>query len=114
MNHSPIDQVSLELARQTAERLREQPELVAIARMNLARWSRLNHSTPSLLRCYAEWEQILAHPLDEVCDLLCAKTDNAQRLRQNSPFVGVLTPAEVWAVKSRFRQALAIRVASVG
>lgn len=105
MNHSEIDQVSLELARRIAERLRWQPELVAIAQTNLARWSQLNRAVPSLLRCYGEWEQILARPLDEVCDLLCAETDDAQRLRQNSPFVGVLTPTEVWEVKARFRHA---------
>jgi hypothetical protein len=114
MNHAEINQVSLELARQTAERLHGRPELVAIARTNLARWSGLNHSAPSLLRCYAEWEQILSRPLDEVCDLLCAETDISQRLRQNSPFVGVLTPPEVWAVKSHFRQAPTIRAARVG
>jgi hypothetical protein len=33
------------------------------------------------------------------------KSDNAQRLRQNSPFAGVLTSTEVWEVKSRFRHA---------
>ena len=105
MNHSQTDQVSLELARRVAERLRRQPALVDFARANLARWSQQNSSTPSLLRCYAEWQQILTRPVDEICDLLCAESDHAQRLRQNSPFAGVLTPAEVWAVKSRFRHA---------
>ena len=105
MNHSEIDQVSLELARRVAARLRRQPELVAFARANLARWSRLNPAVPSLLRCYAEWEQILARPVDEICQLLGAETDDAQRLRQNSPFAGVLPASEVWAVKSRLRHA---------
>ena len=36
---------------------------------------------------------------------LCSETDTAQRLRQTSPFVGVLPPAEVWEVKSRFHHA---------
>ena len=105
MKHSETDQVSLELGRRVAERLRWQPELVAFARANLARWSRQNTSAPSLLRCYAEWQKILSRPVDEICDLLCAETDNAQRLRQNSPFAGVLPPAEVWEVKSRFHHA---------
>jgi hypothetical protein len=105
MKHSETDQVSLELGRRVAERLRWQPELVAFARANLARWSRQNTSAPSLLRCYAEWQQILARPVDEICDLLCAESDDAQRLRQNSPFAGVLPPAEVWEVKSRFHHA---------
>ena len=105
MNHFETDQVSLELARRVAERLRWQPELVEFARANLARWSRQNASVPSLLRCYIEWQEILSRPVDEIRDLLCSESDVAQRLRQNSPFAGVLPPAEVWEVKSRFHHA---------
>ena len=107
MNHSETDQVSLALARCIAERMRWQPEVLDFARANLARWSRQNRSAPSLLRCYAEWQQILSRPVEEICNLLCSDSDNAQRLRQNSPFAGLLSPAEVWEVKSRFRHASA-------
>ena len=105
MNHSETDQVSLELARRVAERLRWQPDLLDFARANLARWSRQNASSPSLLHCYAEWQKTLSRPVDEVCSLLCAESDEAQRLRQNSPFAGVLPAAEVWEIKARFRHA---------
>lgn len=105
MNHSTIDRVSLEIARQVAGRVRRHPELVDLARANLARWARQNAATPSLLRCYAEWQAILSRPMDEVCERLCAETDEGQRLRQNSPFVGVLSPAEVWDIKARIRHA---------
>ena len=70
MNHSETDQVSLELARRVAERMRWQPEVVDFARANLRRWSQQNNSAPSLLRCYAEWQQILSRPVDEICTLL--------------------------------------------
>ncbi len=105
MKHSEIDQVSLEMARRVAEQLRLRPELVEVARGNLTRWSRQNASATSLLRCYAEWQNILCRPIEEICALLCSETDEAQRLRQNSPFVGVLSPAEVWEIKSRFHHA---------
>jgi hypothetical protein len=105
MNHSEIDQVSLELARRVAERLRLRPELIDFARANLVRWSEQNASAPSLRRCYAEWQKILTRPVEDICTLLCSESDNAQRLRQNSPFAGVLTSTEVWEVKSRFRHA---------
>jgi len=105
MNHANTDQVSLELARRIVERMRREPDLVDFARANLARWSQKNSAAPSLLRCYAEWRQILSRPVEEICALLCSESDNAQRLRQNSPFAGALPPAEVWAVKSRFRHA---------
>jgi hypothetical protein len=105
MNHGNIDQVSLALGRRVAERLRRQPELLDLARANLARWSRRNASVVSLLRCYAEWQEILRLPVEQVCALLCAETDEAQRLRQNSPFAGALPPAEIWAVKASLRHA---------
>jgi len=105
MNHFETDQVSLELARRIAEKLRWEPEVIDFARANLSRWSQQNASAPSLLRCYAEWQKILSRPVEEICALLCSSSDDAQRLRQNSPFAGVLTPTEVWEVKSRFRHA---------
>lgn len=105
MNHSETDQVSLELARRVADRMREQPEVVDFARANLARWSQQNPSAPSLQRCYAEWQQILTRPVEAICSLLCSESDDTQRLRQNSPFAGVPSPAEVWEVKSRLRHA---------
>lgn len=107
MNHLEIDQVSLELARRVAERLRLRPQLLDLARANLARWMQQNAGSPSLLRCYSEWEKILARPIEEICELLCSATESAQRLRQNSPFPGVLTPHEVWEIKARFRHATA-------
>ena len=105
MHHTTIDEVSLEIARQVVQRVRRHPELLDAARDNLARWSRQNAGTPSLLHCYTEWQEILSRPLEEICGLLCAETDEGQRLRQNSPFAGVLSPAEVWAIKSRLRHA---------
>ena len=105
MNHLETDQVSLELGRRIAERLRRQPELVDFARANLLRWSQQNASAPSLLRSYAEWQNILTRPVTEKCRLLGTESEDARRLRQNSPFAGVLTPAEVWEVKARFRHA---------
>jgi hypothetical protein len=105
MNHRNTDQVSLELARRVAERLRSRPELLDVARTNLARWTAKNASAPSLLRCYEQWRAILARPVDDICQVLCAPTEESQRLRQNSPFAGVMTPAEVWEIKSRFHHA---------
>ena len=105
MNHGNIDQVSLALGRRVAQRLRRKPELLELGRANLSRWSRRNASVVSLLRCYAEWQEILRRPVEDICALLCAETDEAQRLRQNSPFAGILTPAEIWALKASLRHA---------
>jgi hypothetical protein len=104
MTHEIQDAISLALARSVAARLRESPALLEVARANLSRWSRQNSGSPSLLRCYAEWQGLLGRSIDEICDLLCAETDDAQRLRQNSPFAGILSPAQVWEIKNQFRR----------
>lgn len=100
-----MDEISLELGRRTAARLRQQPGLLQLANDNLARWSKQNANAPSLLRCYAEWREILARPLTEICSLLTSNSENARRLRQNSPFAGVLDAREVWEIKQHFRHA---------
>jgi hypothetical protein len=97
------DEISLAMSRHVAARLSRQPELLHIARENLDRWTRRNAEVPSLLRCYAEWRAILERPLEEICRLLNSDSEEARRLRQNSPFAGVLSPREVWELKRRFR-----------
>ena len=103
VRHELTDEISRSLGRRVAERLSQQPELLQVARDNLDRWSRRNASVPSLLRCYAEWRAILERPLEEICSLLNSDSEEARRLRQNSPFAGVLSPREVWELKRRFR-----------
>jgi hypothetical protein len=103
VGHELTDEISLELGRRVAARLREQPALLRIAHENLDRWTQLNAGAPSLLRCYEEWRRILDHPLPEICDLLSSDSEEARRLRQNSPFAGVLSAQEVWELKQRFR-----------
>ena len=104
MSHELQDAISLEMACRVAARLGAAPELMQIARANLARWSERNADAPGRLRCYAEWQDLLTRPLEEILVILCAETENGQRLRQNSPFVGILTPAEVWSLKSELRR----------
>jgi hypothetical protein len=105
VSHELIDEVSLELGRRTAARLRQQPDLLQLAHDNLARWSKQNANAPALLRCYEEWENILRLPLEEICAVLAAEGDEGQRLRQNSPFAGILSAREVWEIKQNFRHA---------
>jgi hypothetical protein len=105
MNHEVQDSISFELARRIASGLPLHPEWLELARTNLERWSRLNSNSLSLLRCYDEWEKLLERSVSEICTALTDETDEGQRLRQNSPFAGVLSPDEVWEIKSRRRHA---------
>ena|SRR5437868_2921632 len=103
MGHEIQDRASLEMARRIAAGLPAHPEWIELARGNLDRWSRLSSNAPSLLRCNEEWRKLLAHPIEEICRVLTAETEEGQRLRQNSPFAGVLSPTEVWEIKDRCR-----------
>jgi hypothetical protein len=105
MTHDLQDAVSLEMAQRIAAGLPQHPEWIDLARANLERWSRRNVDAPALLRCYEEWRSLLKRSVAEICSVLIAETDEGQRLRQNSPFAGVLSPEEVWEIKSRCRHA---------
>lgn len=102
--HEYQDRVSLEIAQRIAAELPHRPEWVQHARDNLDRWNERNCDAPGLLRCYAEWRAILEKPVEEVCAIYTQETDEGQRLRQNSPFAGILTPKEVWEIKRRIRR----------
>ncbi len=104
MRHEYQDRVSLEMASRIARGLPSRPDWIDLARDNLDRWSRRNHDSPALIRCYEEWLAILRRPVEEVCDILTQEDDEGQRLRQNSPFAGALTPQEVWDIKERVRR----------
>jgi hypothetical protein len=105
VNHEVQDSISFELAHRIASGLPLHPEWLELARANLERWSRLNSNAPSLLRCYDEWRKLLDQDISEICAVLIAGTEEGQRLRQNSPFAGVVAPDEVWEIKSRHRHA---------
>jgi hypothetical protein len=103
MGHDVQDRISLEIARQIARELAARPEWIDQARENLARWRTINANAPALLRCYAEWEELLGQPIPVVVQALTAETEEGQRLRQNSPFAGALPAQVIWDIKRRLR-----------
>ena len=103
MSHTIHDEISLEIGRRVADRLRAQPALLYVACENLERWIQRNSDASALVRCYREWLAILERPLDAICEILTSDTEEGRRLRQNSPFAGVLPPAEIWSIKRAVR-----------
>jgi hypothetical protein len=100
--HQRIDRRSLELHRAIAAKLRTHPELIGIARDNLARWS----ANESRSQPYWDaWREILERPLEEVLELLEEESERMTAMRQATPFAGVLEPAERWAVYARSESA---------
>lgn len=98
--HQEIDRRSLELARAVVSAIDNDPSRAGLerARENCRRWSTANPS-PAI----AEWLEILGREWAEIRRLLLDESETAQRLRQSSPFCGVLTPRERWAIYERFK-----------
>lgn len=90
-DHDRLDERSLALHRLVAEKLTANPQLVEQARENVCRWQAANGSPSPAL---AEWQQILAGPFEHITLLLVERSERATRLRQSSPFAGLLTDAE--------------------
>lgn len=107
MGHELQDRVSLEMGRRVAAGLEKHPEWLELARRNLERWRANNSDAPSLLRCYDTWARLLDRPVGEIVAMLVRDDEEGRQYRQNSPFAGVLSPAEVWAIKRDARETIA-------
>ena len=48
--------------------------------------------------CLDEWRELLERPWNQVRAALLEDSEGGRQRRQNSPFVGILTPQERWAI----------------
>jgi hypothetical protein len=95
MGHDLIDRRSLELNRLVAEKIRRHPELMDFVRQNLDRTLREPVLSESCKNALREWRTILAlRSFDEVLGILVEDSDEGQRLRQSTPFTGILSQRE--------------------
>lgn len=78
--------------REIARRLEKHPEFVDQARVTLKRW--LDAADPSVRPVFEEWEEILGSSLDKIQDVLRGEDERSCRLRQSSPFCGILPRSE--------------------
>lgn len=77
-----------------AERLRRCPELIGFAKANLERWIRQRQGQ-RINPAFLEWEQVLRFLAPgQVAAFLESDSPKSNRLRQSSPFCGILTEAE--------------------
>jgi hypothetical protein len=100
-DHQRLDARSLAMHCLVARKLLADPTLVAKARGTLARW-RVQTAEPSP-SYFLEWERILEGSPEEVADFLASMREDATRLRQSSPFTGILTPEERSRIYEAFR-----------
>ena len=101
-SHAWIDARSRQMAIRIAEKLRDEPALLDVARANIDRWAaRSGYAPPSL----AEWAAILAErELGAIITILTGDTEESRRLRQSSPFVGILSEDERRAIFDEYEK----------
>ena len=103
--HEWIDQRSLALDQAVAAKLRAEPQLLEVAKANLARWAAQRGG--QLPRALLEWKQILdTWSLEQILVELTSYAQEARRRRQSSPFCGILSPEERDAIFKRFESDL--------
>jgi hypothetical protein len=96
-SHEWIDERSLALDLAIAEKLRAEPGLLDRARTTLDRW--LEQRQPAVPSALLEWREVLSRwPFARILDLLASSDENTRRLRQSSPFCGILSPEERLAI----------------
>lgn len=97
--HELIEQRSLALAQAVADAIDRDPARRGLeqARTTCRRW-RQEHPSPAV----AEWSRILELEWEAVRPRLLDSGEEGRRLRQSSPFCGILSPRERWDIYRRF------------
>lgn len=99
--HRLLEARSLALHCSIAQKIARNPSLLNIARRNIEAWTRAAGKTvPPYL---TEWRHILERPWPGVAALITEQSENAARLRQSSPFAGVLSGPERRRIYDAFR-----------
>jgi hypothetical protein len=94
--HQFLDDFALAYHLAVAERLRERPDaVIERARQNLNRWLEGDAFGPGARQSVEEWLKILdGSNVERLIWIITDPSDEGQRLRSSSPFVGALTPEE--------------------
>ena len=95
-SHAFLDEFALAYHRAVADRLCADPEAVLEhARRNLHRWTEGGTFGPGELASLEEWRRILGGvDVGRLIEIMTDTSDEGQRLRSSSPFVGALSPEE--------------------
>lgn len=97
---------SIEMHRRIAAMMDRDPSgVIRKAVRNIHGW--LEHQQGSAMEVvFREWLELLVHlSPSEIADFIVSDSERAVRMRQSSPFAGVLSPREVWAIKRNSHEA---------
>lgn len=98
-DHLRIEHRSLVMHQAIAVKLIAHPEYLDIAQANLKRWMSMNEPVPN---CLFEWRNILEQPFERIVSQIVEQNERMTRLRQSSPFSGILSPRERWSIYESF------------
>ncbi|UCF95242.1 MAG: hypothetical protein JSW39_14180, partial [Desulfobacterales bacterium] len=104
-DHMRIEARSLALHRAVAGKIRENPQLMEKVREKLKDRLRA-YSAQGLMPpgALSEWEAILeGGSLNGILQFLVSPGEEARRLRQSSPFAGILSPQQRWKIYAAYR-----------
>jgi hypothetical protein len=98
--HARRENQSLEIHRRIAGILISDPDrVIGKAVSNLDSWLGFQNP-PNPGSAYQEWIGILQNRTPaEIASLIVSNDEDAVRLRQSSPFAGILSPQEIWSIK---------------
>lgn len=99
MRMQQLDQRSLTLHRAIVARLEREPARFAHVEAVLARW--LATASPATRPALEEWRRIFADGLGPASAIAVEMSERGDRLRKSSPFCGVLSHRERWALLKR-------------
>lgn len=94
--HDRLDEIRRRLHVAIAEKIDADPTLLEVPRQNIQRWAR---SRGRVDPAYAEWSETLERPWPEVRHILVSSDQNSTRMRQSTPFVGLLTQEESFEIR---------------
>jgi hypothetical protein len=99
--HRLLEARSLAMHAVIAHKIERDPKLLEVPRNNLKRWNaRWEHEVPAW---YDEWCAIMNRPWPDIAAIITEPSEEGARLRQSSPFAGVLTTEERRRIYEAFR-----------
>jgi hypothetical protein len=100
-SHRLLEGRSLAMHAVIAEKIQRDRGLLEVAHNNLKRWrARWEGQVPTW---HQEWSEIMSRPWGEIAAIMTEPSEKGARLRQSSPFAGVLSVTERRRIYEAFR-----------
>jgi hypothetical protein len=100
-SHRLLEARSLAMHVVIAAKIERHPTLLSVARKNMRRWqTRWQGRLPAW---HQQWCRILKRPWPEIASIMTEPSEEGARLRQSSPFGGVLSAAERRRISDAFK-----------